>query len=299
MKRWTTAAVTVALLAGLAVGAAVAPAAFGQTRVRVEPNIVQWIAGGARIGVSVRDAEAEDAKQARLANPTGVVIEDVRDGSPAEKAGFKSGDLVIEFDGERVRSTRQFTRLVQETPAGRQVQAVVMRGAERVTLTVEPESSSDFSYFDLDRFGDVHVLPRAPRPPAPPEAPAPRAPQRLERFFSFDGLFNSSGRLGITVQSLSDQLGDYFGAKEGVLVTSVTADSAAAKAGLKAGDVITSVDGAAVASTSELSRRIQRLDDGDDFSLEIVRDKKTMTLKGKLEPRERRRWTTHTIGTVI
>ena len=108
MKRWTTAAVTVALLAGLAVGAAVAPAAFGQTRVRVEPNIVQWIGGGTRIGVSVRDAEAEDAKQARLANPTGVVIEDVRDGSPAEKAGFKSGDLVIEFDGE-ARFTSQWT----------------------------------------------------------------------------------------------------------------------------------------------------------------------------------------------
>ena len=51
----------------------------------------------------------------------GVVIEDVEAESPAQKAGFKAGDIVVEFDGERVRSTRQFTRLVQETAAGRSV----------------------------------------------------------------------------------------------------------------------------------------------------------------------------------
>ena len=105
----------------------------------------------------------------------------------------------------------------------------------------------------------------------------------------------TTGRLGITVDSLSDQLAGYFGTKDGVLVTSVTDNSSASKAGVKAGDIITAIDGTPVSSPSDLSRRTDRLDDGDEFTLDVVRDKKPMTLKGKVEPRQPRRWTSRTI----
>ena len=95
--------------------------------------------------------------------------------------------------------------------------------------------------------------------------------------------------------SLSEQLGDYFGAKEGVLVTSVADNSTAAKAGLKAGDVIVSIDGSAVDSPSALSRQVRRLEEGHEFTLEIVREKNRQTLKGKVEARQSRRWTTRTV----
>ena len=112
------------------------------------------------------------------------------------------------------------------------------------------------------------------------------------RMFEFDDLLGrSSGRLGITVDDLSSQLAEYFGAKDGVLVTSVTAGSVAAKAGLKAGDVITSVNGSDVMSPANLRRRIGRLTDSEDVTLGIVRDRKPLTLKGKLEPASRRRVT--------
>jgi serine protease Do len=300
MKVWITAAVTLALVAGLSIGAAVAPVARGQSR--TWERVVQVAGGSGRIGVSVRDASPEEAKGASLASAGGVVIEEVREDSPAEKAGFREGDVVIEFDGERVRSTRQFTRLVQETPIGRQVPAVVVRDGQRQTLTVQPESGSSFRYFgDLDRLGDFSVLRPAPRPPSPPSPasppspPTPPAPAPFDHFSQLERFFVSPGRLGISVDTLSEQLAEYFGTREGVLVTSVSSSSAAEKAGVKAGDVITAINGEAVSSASELTRRAQRLDEGDEFTLAVVRDRKPLTLKGTVERRQPRRWTVQSI----
>ena len=111
-----------------------------------------------------------------------------------------------------------------------------------------------------------------------------RSHQRLRRFrISTRSCGDRETTLGITVGDLSDQLAQYFGTKDGVLVTSVADDSAAAKAGVKAGDVITSFNGTDVTSPSNLRSRIQRLQDGDEFTVGVVRDKKSMTLKGKAE----------------
>ena len=98
-----------------------------------------------------------------------------------------------------------------------------------------------------------------------------------------------SNRLGVTVGSLSTQLAEYFGTKQGVLVTSVSDGSAAAKAGVKAGDVITSLNGTRVDEPSDVRRRIQDLNEGEEFTVEVMRDRKPLTLKGKAERTERRR----------
>jgi S1-C subfamily serine protease len=185
---------------------------------------------------------------------------------------------------------RQFTRLVQETPAGRKAPVVVMRDGQRVNVTVAPREGGGFGIFqDFDgarAFGDLgrdfeFAFPAPPARPAPPSAPAPPAPPSFPDFQSF--IWRSTSGLGITVTDLSSQLADYFGVKEGVLVTAVTETSVAAKAGLKAGDVITSFNGGSVTNPSDLRRRIQRLDEGDEFTIGIVRDKKPQTLKGKYE----------------
>jgi S1-C subfamily serine protease len=57
-----------------------------------------------------------------------------------------------------------------------------------------------------------------------------------------------------------------------------------AKIGVRAGDVITGIDGGTVSTGADLRRRLQRLEAGDEFTLAIVRDKKTLSLKGKLDP---------------
>jgi S1-C subfamily serine protease len=125
----------------------------------------------------------------------------------------------------------------------------------------------------------------APRPaaPRPPSAPKPPRPLSIEPF-----LWYSGNRLGVSVNSLSDQLKEHFGVKDGVLVSSVTEDSAAAKAGVQAGDIILSVNGSTVDDPSDLREEISDLKPGAEFTLSIVRDKKPMTLKGKAEERSRR-----------
>lgn len=278
MNMWRSAALGVGLAVAAGAGAPAAPAAQSELRVQT-PRAVEIVNGwgGSQIGVSINDINAADAK----AGQTGVVIEDVTEDSPAEEAGFRKGDVIVEFDGERVRSARQFSRLVQETVPGRTVQAVAMRDGQRTTLTVQPRERGFGNLERLRSLEDVTVM-RAPRPPAMTVRPS------IPDFEVFTRIPGNT--LGMTVDELSPQLAEYFGTKDGVLVTSVTDDSVAAKAGLRAGDVVTAINGTSVERASELRQSIRRLRGGDTFTLEIVRDKKPMTIKGTIEaPRERRR----------
>ncbi len=305
MNAWKCAAAAVALVAATGIGAALFPPAHAQSSTKVvTPKAVQILSGrGSQIGVSIRDVEEGDVKTSKLAAPTGVIIEEVAEDSPASRAGLKKGDVVLEFDGERVRGVRHFARLVQETPTGRKIQTSVMRDGQKLNLTIEPREGGGFSYFgDGDRFsvlrdltGDWAFDIPKPAAPAPPATPVPPKPPAFPAFPDVDTfVWRSGNSLGITVGDLSDQLAQYFGTKDGVLVTSVADNSAAAKAGIKAGDVITSFNGTDVASPSDLRRRIQGLHDGDDFTVGVVRDKKPTTLKGKAETARPRR-TTRTI----
>jgi serine protease Do len=252
-----------------------------------------------QIGVTVRDVD-EDSK---AATTTGVVVDEVTGSGPADKAGIKSGDVIVEFDGERVRSVRQLTRLVQETPVGRKVSAAVSRGGQRVTVSITPERGSNVRFakeFGLGRFdeGDLSwvIPPEPPQPPTPPAAPRAPRPDMSPLLPGFSFSYRAgSGRLGISAEDLTEGLSEYFAVKNGALVRSVTEGSPAAKAGLKAGDVITSVNGSHVDGPSDISRALDRLDNDPEFTIEIVRDKKPQTLKGKLEPRQRARSRTRVV----
>ena len=177
---------------------------------------------------------------------------------------------MIEFDGESVRSARQFSRLVGETPADRTVSAVVLRDGERVELEVAP-AAGPLSQL-RERLG--REIERVRIPDMIPE-------------FDVD-IRMRPGRLGATVTTLNPQLADYFGVQEGVLVSSVRDGSPAAAAGLQAGDVITAVDGEAVKSSSQLRRGLARTEDGNPVELGITRDREATTLEVTLEGRTTR-----------
>jgi serine protease Do len=293
MATWKS-GVMVAAIAGVGFG----PVAQGQIHAERTPRAMEYSGRGSEIGVSVRDVEPESNKPAN-APVSGVLITDVMTDSPAAKAGIKNGDVVVEFDGERVRSVRQFTRVVQETPPGRKVAAVLTREGQRVNVTVEPRAANAIRLLgdlangrameDLQRrFGDAFPVP--PPPPAAPDAPdsppSPPAPPMFPDVQTF--IWRSDSGLGLTVTSLSSQLAEYFGTKHGVLVTAVRDDSAAHAAGFKAGDVVTAINGADISDPSDLRRRTQDLQTGAEFSAEVMRDKKPMTLKGKIERRAAR-----------
>jgi len=238
---------------------------------------------GAHIGVTL---EADDAKK------TGAVIETVTPDSPADKAGMKAGDAIVEFDGERVRSVLHLTRLIQETPAGRSVAAAIMRGGQKVTVNVTPDRRTSGEEFGVLYRDFSRALGATPAPPPPPRAPRPPAMAAPALPLDVPGSFfrlGRGGRLGVTIESLDDQLAAYFGVKEGLLVKSVLDGSAAQKAGFKAGDVITGINGSKVYDASDVNRAMERLEIGAEFTVEVVRDKKTLSLKGKVEQPETRR----------
>jgi len=236
---------------------------------------------GAQIGLTVEDLQEADVKQPR----SGVRVVTVTPDGPSHKAGITSGDVITDFDGERVRSTMQFSRLVQETPAGRQVAVVLQRGGQRVNVNVTPEQRSWSDDFGVTRL-DIPRIARTPRPAMPVTPPTPPA---ISEFFDRPLMrFANRSRLGITVEGIEDQLAEYFGVKEGLLVKSVAAESAAQKAGIKAGDVITAINGSKVYDASDLNRALDRVESSGEFTAEIVRDKKAQSVKGKIEPRQTR-----------
>src|ERR1051326_1190860 len=120
----------------LAAGFAPAGAVHGQSRDGADMLIrAAQVGRGSHIGVTVQDIEESDKKDVK----SGIVVETVDSGGPAEKAGIKPGDAIVEFDGDRVRSVRQFQRLVQESAPGRAVGAVLSRGGQRVTVNITPD----------------------------------------------------------------------------------------------------------------------------------------------------------------
>jgi serine protease Do len=265
--------IAVASLVGLAL--VLAPSAYGQGRERTDRSLMMLAGRGAQIGVRIADGPTD-----------GVVIEEVQPDSPAEKAGLKPSDVIVEFGGEHVRSARQFGRLVQETPPGRAVKATITRDGQRKDLQITPSEAAGAAAFrggdrfsvplddlsdnlrDLGRLGD-HLPP-------------------FNFNFDFDLPGGLSGRrLGVSVDELTDQLASYFGAKDGLLVTSVTDGSAASRAGLKAGDVITSINGRTVRSRDDLVHEL-RDSTTEEITIGIVRDKKESSVTAKVDAAPRR-----------
>jgi serine protease Do len=252
----------------------VAPVASAQLPGQEARDFMVLAGRGAEIGVQVVNGK-----------DSGVLVEDVRANSPAEKAGVKRSDVITMFDGERVRSVRQFTRLVQETPPGRTVKATIVREGQQKDIQITPDEGRGMTsggFVDRDRLPDLRMFDR--RMPDFDVLPHVRP---FDFDFALPGQM-SSRRLGVEVHPLSDQLAHYFGVKEGVLVGSVADDSAASRAGLQAGDVITTIEAQPVRSREDLARALRDAKDGE-LTIGIVRDHKETTVKAKIEAPRRKR----------
>jgi len=219
---------------------------------------------GSAIGVTVEDGDTAGAR-----------VTGVRDDTPAARGGVAEGDVVVEFDGERVRSAQQFARLVRETAPGRAVQMTVMREGSRRQLEITPEQRRAD---DLQRSFSFQT---------PQVFTAPQPGRNLPQPFDLFVAPGNRARLGVSVSSVDGQLAEFFGVREGVLVQEVVEDSPAARAGLRAGDVITAVDGTTVSSQADLVSRIGRVADGSSLQIQITRDRQEQSVTVTLPERER------------
>ena len=250
------------------------PALDAQERAHRLPwmSEMAMLQGGSEIGVSVRDLSSDEIAKAHLARPGGVLVQDVREGSPASRAGLVNGDIVVEFDGERVRGADHFTRLVRETPAGRAVKSAIVRAGSRRELEITPQAGEQFT----GGLPDMQQLERRLR--ALPELRnRQNLPDDLDP--TPDLQVTPRGQIGIVLAPLTEQLADYFGVKTGVLVKTVTNGSAAAQAGMKAGDVITAVNGRPVQNVGDVQRTVRSAKPGSALDMRLQRDKKEINVK--------------------
>ncbi len=225
---------------------------------RIGPNASQ----GGYLGVMVQEIDATRAKALKLSEEAGVDITRVEPGSPADKAGLKPGDVVVQYNGQRVEGMETFSRFVRETPPGREVKLGIVRDGMPQTVMARVEARRGVPNLGAGL---------APPPGFNPSPPAPFPLPDMPRSF----LSWRSGILGIEAESLEGQLAQYFGVSEGVLVRSVMKDSAAEKAGIKAGDVITKIGDAAVTTPADISRRVRSLR-GKPVVVTVMRDHKEM-----------------------
>jgi S1-C subfamily serine protease len=292
------------LVAGLALGPGdVRAGETDQDGKKVEKRVVVRHAGGSRLGVGLEDTEGD---------VRGTKVRSVEEGSPAEKAGIKDGDVIVRFDGEAVRSASQLARLVRETPAGRAVAIELTRGGATQKLTATLAEGSRqvqvWSGTGLPGMREFNIeVPEwdveAPAPPIPPDAPppphagvvphAPRAPRapmppHAWRWNSDDGhdmVFRMLGggprKLGIQYMEIGEQLAGYFklAAKTGILVSSVEAEGPAGKAGVKAGDIVLKLDGKTIETGDDLRDAVAAAEGGKEVALSVQRDGRPLDLK--------------------
>ncbi|HLY19867.1 MAG TPA: PDZ domain-containing protein [Bryobacteraceae bacterium] len=228
------------------------------------------------LGIGVAEIDAERAKALNLKEVHGVEVKSVDSDSPAAKAGLKEGDVVLEYNGQRIEGTEQFVRLVHETPVDRQVRLQVWHNGASETLTAAIGHRNDRYSFNTDWNNQDFTVEMPPMPPMPEVPPLPDAPPMPD--WPRAMTMARTGMLGIECEAVGSQLAGYFGVKEGVLVRSVAKESVAEKAGIRAGDVIVKVDGEAVTSVHEVTSLVRAARTKHSFPVVVVRDKKETTL---------------------
>jgi len=183
----------------------------------------------------------------------GVLVSDVVGGSPAEAAGIEKGDVITEVDGTSITSTEGAIEKVRSFAPGDKVKLVVLRDGKKevVTAVLGKREADDEDYYNL------------------------KIPH-MEKIFR-DFRPEPGGHIGVRIQDISADLGSYFGVGEGqgVLILDVEEDSPAARAGLKAGDIVIKVDGKDMTSTGEFASYIRDTEPGQTVELTLKRNKET------------------------
>jgi len=256
---------------------------------------------GGYLGVYLEEVTSERTKELGLTEERGAVVMKVVSGSPAEKSGLKENDVIVSFNGRRVDSVRELQRLLNETPADRSVQIEVIRGGARQTVAATLSKRSFHGFggtlgqgaddtFFKQREQQMDELKRSEDLLKQYQGKTDAFPRDFGDFtFVNPGEYAFFGgtRLGISAESLTDQLAEFFGVKDnkGALVASVQENSPAAKAGLRAGDVIIAVDSERVENVRGLIKALSQKKEGT-IAIKVVRNRGEQTINVTLEKSE-------------
>ncbi|MBV8551889.1 MAG: PDZ domain-containing protein [Acidobacteriaceae bacterium] len=262
---------SITLLGGVLLGASVAFAVrVGQDAVPDPQNDlallqVQFRPNGSYLGIRLADIDPDRATALKLAEARGVEITEVEPGSPAAEAGLKTGDVLLTYNGENILGAQQLGRLVYETPPGHKIRVQYWREGRQETTVITTRAPRVQAFTNIVPPGDVGPWMSGERFPLI-DVPNPI-------------MVWKNSLLGIWCEPMDSQLAQYFGVKRGILVRSVEKDSPAEKAGVKAGDVLTSIGDRSVGSPHDLTSymRSQR-EPAHSVTVELMRDHRPLTL---------------------
>ena len=236
----------------------------------VPPVFSLSLEGTTYLGVAPENITRENMSRYGLSAPRGVGLRTVSPDGPADRAGLKAGDVILQFDGEPVMSTLKLFRLIGESAPEQSVRLTISRnGSEQqvsVTLGKREAPVRAFGLTPPD-LGYFRTNPSAPRA----RGIAPEG-------FAYS--FGNNRRIGITTTTLTKQLAEYFGVSggHGLLISSISDNSPAAKAGLRTGDIITEVDDEKVEDADDFIRALNYKEEGE-VTLTIIREKSQRTIK--------------------
>jgi C-terminal processing protease CtpA/Prc len=247
-----------------------------------DENVEVYIGGGSWLGVETNEVTAEKVKQLKLPAERGVLVGKIVPESPAAKAGLKENDVITELNGQRIEGIAQFRRMIREIPIGRTAQLTIVRDGrgQSVSVTLGSQESPHMGGMMRSPTPGTFAF-RVPETPELPEI------AELGELNALGVASLGQPRLGIDAEDLQGDLGNYFGAPdgEGVLVRSVFSDSPAGKAGIKAGDVITSVNGKRIRRVRELREEMKAAGDEKPLKVGLLRNKGELSMDVQLPAR--------------
>ncbi len=223
------------------------------------------------LGVVAINMDDDELKKLNLHG--GAKIKKVMEDSEAKRIGLKAGDIIIKFDGSDIAGPEDLHDLIADIEEEKKVDIIVMRDGKEKKFTAnlkpgerEPfwvwSDDGEFEFdFDFDEFPH-HFMP----------------------------LYHKGGFLGVETEELSDQLKTYFEVEYGVLIEEVIEESPAEKAGLKAGDVITEIDGRKIEDYRDLVRTVNYYDPGETVEVKYTRKGKSSSVKVQLGERKKMKW---------
>ena len=193
------------------------------------------------LGVLIQKVTPEIADSLGMDRGRGALVANISKDGPAEKAGVKVGDVIIEFDGKEIKDSGDLPIIVARTPVDRRVRMKVLRDKKELQLTVS-----------VGELKDEEVVASAPE----------------------------KGELGMTVQKLTPQIAESLGLEkaDGVVVSAVDPGSVADEAGIRRGDVILEVDRKPIRSIDEYKKAVAGIRKGKGVLLLVRRGESTLFL---------------------
>ena len=197
-----------------------------------------------------------------LPSRDGALIQRVYRGTAAEEAGLERGDVIVEFDGHRIFDDSDLIERILDRNPDDRVSIVVRRDGKDMELTAVLGSRHDRADWDDDDSSWGHFL---------------------GRLLGSDSGRRSGPMLGVHVMEMNRQLADYFEASDGgILITKVTRNSPAERAGIQAGDVIVEVDGSRIYETGDISDALYDRW-GETVAVSVMRKARLVNLDAALD----------------